>query len=327
MASIRKRGERWQVRIQLSGHPEASKTFPNKKDALLWAKKTEAEMERGVWLRAKQSDVNLGVALERYSQEVTLKKKGAGRELNRIKHLMAYEITTKKLSSVRAADVAIFRDQLVHKGYAPATVKKFLEVLSVVFNTARSEWGYEILTNPVTQVRKPIVKNARTRRLSIAEKERLIAAADQHVGGWLRPVIILAIETAMRRGEIAQLKMEDIDLKKCIATLFDTKNGDSRTIPLSSKAVAAINELGGGKTAGLLVGVRADAITGAFHTAVKRAGLHDLRLHDMRHEAVSSLFEKGLNPLEVATISGHKTLSMLQRYTHLEAVNLVKRLG
>ena len=327
MASIRKRGERWQVRIQLLGHPETSKTFPNRKDALLWAKKTEAEMERGIWLRTKQSDVNLGVALERYSQEVTPKKKGAGRELNRIKHLMAYAITTKKLSSVRAADVAIFRDQLVNKGYAPATVKKFLEVLSVVFNTARSEWGYEFLTNPVPQVRKPIVKNARTRRLSIAEKERLIAAADQHVGGWLRPVIILAIETAMRRGEIAQLRMEDIDLKKCIATLSDTKNGDSRTIPLSSKAVTAINELGGGKTVGLLIGVKADAITGAFHKAVKRAGLHDLRLHDMRHEAVSSLFEKGLNPLEVATISGHKTLSMLQRYTHLEAVNLVKRLG
>jgi len=326
MASIRKRGERWQVRIQLSGHPEASKTFPNKKDALLWAKKTESDMERGVWLGIKQVDISIQDALARYSEEVTPIKKGASRELNRIKHLIGYRIATKNLCSVRGSDVAEFRDALIGKGYAPATVKKFLEVLSSLFNTAISEWGYESLGNPVRQVKKPIVRNGRARRLTASEEYLLLDAAAKHKGGWLKPVILLAIETAMRRGEIAALRIEDIDLQRRIAVLHETKNGDSRLVPLSSKAIYAIKNLINGRVNGRLVGVNADAITGAFHTAVIRAGINDFRVHDLRHEGVSRLFEKGLNPLEVAAISGHKTLSMLQRYTHLQATDLVKKL-
>ena len=326
MASIRKRGERWQVRIQLSGHPAASKTFSNKKDALLWAKKTESDMERGVWLDIKQVDISIQDALARYSEEVTPSKKGASRELNRIKHLMEYKIATKNLCSVRGSDVAEFRDALIGKGYAPATVKKFLEVLSSLFNTAISEWGYESLGNPVRQVKKPIVRNGRTRRLTASEEYLLLDAAAKHKGGWLKPVILLAIETAMRRGEIAALRIEDIDLQRRIAVLHETKNGDSRLVPLSSKAIHAIKNLINDRVNGRLVGVNADAITGAFHTAVIRAGINDFRVHDLRHEGVSRLFEKGLNPLEVAAISGHKTLSMLQRYTHLQATNLVKKL-
>lgn len=326
MASIRKRGERWQVRIQLSGHPEASKTFPNRRDAQLWAKKTEAEMERGVWLGNKQAAMSIHDALKRYSEEVTPAKRGASRELNRIKHLMGYKIATKNLCSVRGSDVAEFRDYLMGKGYAPATVKKFLEVLSSLFNTAISEWGYESLGNPVRQVKKPIVRNGRTRRLDAKEEYALLDAASEHRGGWLMSVIILAIETAMRRGEIAALRIEDINLEKRIATLHETKNGDSRLVPLSSRAIQEIKVLMNERVNGRLVGVNADAITGAFHTAVKRAGLTNLRVHDLRHEGVSRLFERGLNPLEVAAISGHKTLSMLQRYTHLKVVDLVKKL-
>lgn len=326
MASIRKRGVRWQARIQLSGHPGMSKTFPSRKDALLWAKKTEADMERGVWLAVKKADISIHSALTKYSEEVTPSKKGASRELNRIKHLMGYKIATKNLCSVRASDIAEFRDLLIGKGYAPATVKKFLEVLSSLFNTAISEWGYESLSNPVRQVKKPIIRNGRTRRLAAIEEYLLLDAAAKHKGGWLKPVILLAIETAMRRGEIAALRIEDINLEKQVATLYETKNGDSRLVPLSSRAIQAIKDLINGRAAGRLVSVNADAITGAFHAAVKRAGLVNLRLHDLRHEGVSRLFEKGLNPVEVSSISGHKTLSMLQRYTHLKAVDLVKRL-
>lgn len=326
MASIRKRGDRWQVRIQLSGHPGMSKTFLNRKDALLWAKKTEADIERGVWLTVKKADISIHNALKKYSEEVTPGKKGASRELNRIKHLMGYKIATKNLCSVRASDIAEFRDLLIVKGYAPATVKKFLEVISSLFNIAISEWGYESLVNPVRQVKKPIVRNGRTRRLAASEEYLLLDAAAKHRGGWLKPVILLAIETAMRRGEIAALRIEDINLEKRIATLHETKNGGSRLVPLSSRAIQGIKDLINERVAGRLIGVNADAITGAFHRAVKRAGLVNLRVHDLRHEGVSRLFERGLNPMEVSSISGHKTLSMLQRYTHLKAVDLVKKL-
>lgn len=326
MASIRKRGNRWQVRIQLSGHPQASKTFSNMKDAQLWAKKTELEIERGIWFGTQRADITIRDALKKYSQEVTPGKKGANRELNRIKHLMGYKIGAKTICSVRRSEIAEFRDYLTAKGYAPATVKKYLELLSVLFNTAISEWGYESLSNPVSQIRKPIIRNSRTRRLDHNEEQILLNAASKHKGGWLTSVIILAIETGMRRGEIANLKVKDIDIENQVALLHETKNGDSRFVPLSFRAVQAIQTLIKQRNVDRLVGVNADAITGAFHTSVKRAGLNNLVFHDLRHEAVSRLFEKGLNPLEVATISGHKTLSMLQRYTHLKAIDLVKKL-
>ncbi len=326
MASIRKRGNRWQVRIQLSGHPQASKTFSNIKDAQLWAKKTELEIERGIWLGTQRVDMTISDALKKYSQEVTPYKKGASRELNRIKHLMSYEIAAKNMCSVRRSEVAEFRDYLITKGYAPATVKKYLELLSVLFNTAISEWGYESLSNPVSQVKKPFIRNGRTRRIDHNEEQILLDAASVHKGGWLRSVIILAIETGMRRGEIANLKIEDIDIEKQVAVLHETKNGDSRFVPLSLRAVQAIQTLISQRGVDRLVGVNSDAITGAFQASVKRAGLNNLVFHDLRHEAVSRLFEKGLNPIEVATISGHKTLSMLQRYTHLRATDLVKKL-
>ena len=351
MASIRKRGDMFQARIKVRGYQQ-SRTFASRKDAQQWAKQAEAAMLRGAWIdRSEAEQTSLREALARYERDITSTKKGAVQERSIIAQITGHAgLAARPLASIKAADVAKLRDELAAKGCAPATITRHLAVLSHLFTIAIKEWGMTCLTNPVLLIRKPAVRNARTRRLSPVEEAFLLAACDRHAGGWLRAVVDLAIATAMRRSEIAGLLWPWVDLSKRTITLPDTKNGTARTVPLSTKACAVlsvtIRSLRDPRVFPIASG---DAVTAAFDVAVRRARaayeadrlgagimagalledqtLIDLRLHDLRHESVSRLFERGLNPMEVASISGHRTLSMLQRYTHLAAEDLARKLG
>jgi integrase len=133
----------------------------------------------------------------------------------------------------------------------------------------------------------------------------------------------------MRRGEMLDLQWQHVDLVRCIAHLPLTKNGDSRDIPLSRRAVTTLKVLMADESrdAERVFPVTGNSIRLAFEHLRVRAEMDDFHFHDLRHEAVSRLFEKGLNIAEVSAISGHKELKMLQRYTHLRAEDLVSRLG
>jgi integrase len=131
----------------------------------------------------------------------------------------------------------------------------------------------------------------------------------------------------MRRGELLSLEWVNVDLNKRTALLPITKNGDSRGVPLSSRALAVPRSLPPLTTGRVFGELTADALKLSFRRAMRRAGITGLRFHDPRHEATSRLFEKGLNVMEVASVTGHKTLQMLKRYTHLNAVDLAARLG
>lgn len=298
MASIRKRGDRWQARITRKGHPTLARSFSARQHALQWAKQTEMQVERRTWIghETERESLTLRAALERYKSEVTPSKKGAAQEQYRIAQLQKLSIASLLLVRVRARDVAKLRDGMTADGYAPASVYLTLALLSHVFTIARQEWEYEKLANPVEAVRKPLIRNRRERRVTHDEEVRLIDACKRHVGGWLADVVVLALETAMRRGEIAALRWEYINVSARTALLPDTKNGTARTVPLSPRAIEALKSLGRVRRIdGRVLGVAPESITAAFETAVKRAELLDLRLHDLRHEAVSRLFEKGLN--------------------------------
>lgn len=352
MASIRKRGETYQARVRVRGFSPTTRTFVIRKDAKQWAKETEAAMLRGAWLdRTEAEETSLREALARYEREITPTKKGAIAERNVIAQINRHiSLANQSLATIKATDIVRLRDELALKGFAPATIARRLAVISHLFTVATKEWGMTCLTNPVLLVRKPVVRNARTRRLSPVEQKYLLPACDRHAGGWLRAVVDLALETAMRRGEIAGLQWNWIDLAKRTVRLPDTKNGTARAVPLSTKAGVVLNAtIRRIRDSRVFPVASGDAITAAFDVAVRRARaayeadkgregvtptalqedrtLIDLRLHDLRHEAVSRLFERGLNPMEVASISGHRTLSMLQRYTHLAAEDLARKLG
>lgn len=271
-----------------------------------------------------------------------------------VRILKGTQLAKNYMASIRSADVAKLRDEWL-KIYAPATVLRRLALLSHVFNISRKEWGMESLLNPVEAIRKPQPKNARTRRLEtqrvLSEKtsvtpgkeiateiEHIIAATHSAV---LPAIILLALETAMRRSEIAELRWRFIDLEKRVAHLPDTKNGNARDVPLSTKAVTLLSHLKecSKQTDDKVFDMRADAITRAFDRAVKRAReryeqansqcddtfLRDLRFHDLRHEATSRLAE--IFPMhELTKITGHKDPRMLMRYYHPKAEDLALKL-
>jgi integrase len=141
----------------------------------------------------------------------------------------------------------------------------------------------------------------------------------------------------MRRGEILSIKRSHIDFNKSILLIPSTKTDIPRTIPLSSDAIASLREQYKAfqeESRGViplhespLFTYSLRGLSGAFLRLCRRLNIDDLHFHDLRHEATSRLFEKGLNPVEVATITGHRDTKMLMRYTHLRAEDLVGRLG
>ena len=304
------------------------RTFDTKAGAEAWAAVIESEIARGVFVsRAEAEDTTLSEALDRYERDISSVKKSAARERSTIAAWRTSRLGARSLASIRGKDVAGAVRDMEARGLAPNSVRIHLALLSHLFNTARTAWGMESLSNPVDLVKgqRPKLPGGRTRRLVDDEPARLLAAA-QSYGGEIGPLITWAIETAMRRGEIAAMRWEHLDRKARVLLLPETKNGTPRRVPLSTAALAVLDALPR-RIDGRVWGMRPDSISQAFERVCNAAGIKGLTFHDLRHEATSRLFEKGLNPMEVAAITGHKTLQMLKRYTHLRAEDLVGRLG
>jgi integrase len=375
MPTIRKRGQyQWEAQVRRRGYPAQSKTFTTKAEAEAWANIIESEMSRGVWVsRSEAEATTLYQALERYEEEVSLSKKGAAQEISVLKTYKAIDLARRPLATIRSADIAKLRDGWL-KDYKPATVLRRLAVLSHIFNIARKEWGMESLSNPVELVRKPQPNNARTRRIAVSDEpvsttsvdapnwerraqdgelERVAKASNSAL---LPSIIWLAVETAMRRGELVSLLWANVDLDRRVAHLPSTKNGDARDVPLSTRAVSVLQTVkearnnakdvmsdGPDDESDRIFEIRSDAVTRAFERAVARARkayvdecrgakvkpdskfLTDLRFHDLRHEATSRL--ASIFPMhELTKITGHKDPRMLMRYYHPRAEDLAKRL-
>ena len=328
MATFRKRGPyQWQAQVRKKGQPLQSKTFETRAEAEQWARAIEVEMDKGVFVsRAEAESTTLRELLERYLAEITPLKKGAGPETNRLRALMRLPLARRYVASIRGMDIARFRDERLRK-VTPSTAKRDLVLLGHVFEVARKEWGIYV-HNPVRDIKLPSENRPRDRRLQDGEEARLLDASEQARNPWLLPIVQLALETAMRQGELIRLRWEHIDLNRRTAHLPDTKNGETRTVPLSSTAVRVLlRALPRSLHGPVFPGLTTEAIKRAYIRAVRRACIENLRFHDLRHEATTRLFEKGLNIMEVASITGHKDLRMLRRYTHLKAEDLARKLG
>ena len=212
------------------------------------------------------------------------------------------------------------------EGFAASTIRNDLNLLSHLFSIAAKEWGMVGLPNPVAEIRKPSLPPGRDRRLQPGEENRLIEACSLFRSPWLLPIVQMALETGMRLGEIMSLRWSDINFTENVARLANTKNGTPRDVPLSSRAVATLAPLPRSLD-GRVFPLATETVKDAFRRIADSAELQDLRFHDLRHEATSRFFEKGLDTMEVAAITGHKTLTMLRRYTHLRAADLAQKLG
>ncbi|MHB1532737.1 tyrosine-type recombinase/integrase [Acidithiobacillus sp.] len=317
----------WQVRIRKKGYPQQTRTFRTKAEADAWAKHIEAEMGRGVWRDQRPAEsTTLKECLTRYAEEIVPTKKGDGfRERSFIRQWQTRPVAVQFMAAIDGQDVAAAIKEMESEGKGGNTIRLHLALLSHLFEVARREWGMSSLANPVQLVRKPRLPQGRDRRLVGDEEGRLLAACAA-INPKLAAIVGFAIETAMRQGEIMGLTWGQIDLGKRTAALEDTKNGERRTVPLSSKAVKILESLPR-HLDGRVWSYSPEGLRTGFKRACKRAGIDDLTFHDLRHEATSRFFEKGLNPMQAAAITGHKTLQMLKRYTHLKAEDLAKLLG
>jgi len=332
MSSIRKRGEKWQARVHRKDSKPIVKSFSIKANALKWARSVESQLDLGT-LAPKQTMPRLMPMVDRYVEEVTPTKKGKSQERYRANQFRNTKLADMQLDKITGEVVAQYRDYRLKK-VAPNTVRLELAFLSVVFEQCRKEWGL-VVSNPVRQIRMPKPGKPRQRRLEDGEEEALLKVCMESGAHYLQTFVILAIETGTRFGELAGVTWENLNLEKQTIYLPDTKNGSPRTVPLSSRALNAIRTQPR-SIDGRLFSAKPGSIRSAFLIALKRAQgtqpdskefLRGLRFHDLRHEAVTRLFEKGLNPIEVGMVSGHKTLSMLQRYTHLRSEELVAKLA
>lgn len=325
MASIRKRGPyQWQARIRKKGYPEQAKTHYSKADAEAWAAEIESEMVRGIFVSREEAEkTTLSEAILRYIDEHIPKLSNPKSEKNRTKALLKRQIANQFLASIRTKDIAAFIKEREDEGVKPNTIRLDLSRISHIFQVASSDWGMESLSNPVRRVKKPKLPSGRTRRLQEDEEKLLLESCSAN----LRPAILFAIETAMRRSEIASLRWENVSIKGRSAHLPLTKNGESRTVPLSPAAIEILRSMPR-NISGTVFGISTGNITNLMRKACAKAGLQDLNFHDLRHEAASRLFENtDLDVMEIKTITGHKSLQMLARYSHLRTHRLADRLA
>lgn len=347
MATVRKRGDlQWQAIVKRRGHALSSKTFETRKDAEGWARSVERAMDLRQYVPNREAERTLlHELIERYRRDVLPTKQG--KHFGPALRLLDERLGHYALAAITPKVVADLRDSRLLEGRSGSTVRKEVNLLSRMIDLASKEWGIHLPSNPCTMVSRPRESNARERRLEGNEASYLIAACSPE----LRSLVLLALETAARAGELLSLRWVDVDFEKRVAIVRGkaqrgTKNGEPlRALPLSSAAVVVLEGLP--RTGDRVFHWKgADSLNHTWTRALKRAKsayesecrlagtqpsagfLDDLRFHDLRHEATSRLFERGVfDSMEVASITGHKTLTMLKRYTHLRAESLARKLG
>ncbi len=339
MATFKQRDSGWcQAVIRRRGYPQQSKTFAMRRDAEVWARAVETEMDRGTFTSSSHAErTTLGELVDRFVTEFAphhYRKRGDDKEAWRFQCARLKDILG--MCSLAALDqkiVARYRDDRLagKSGRSPvgdSTVRKEIFMLSKVLGFAETECGINLPRgNPVDKIRKPAESKSRDRRLAGDEWKKLEAECQRSRNRYLWPALQLSVETAMRQGELLSLRWENFDKKRRLVFLPETKNGEARSVPLSKKAIEVIDNLPR-NLSGIVFPVERMTLYHVFAAATKRAKLRDYTWHDLRHEALSRLAERGdLSVLEMAAVSGHKTLQMLKRYTHLQAENLAIKLG
>jgi integrase len=327
MASIRFRSNKWQARVSRKGEQSLVKTFQSKEDAERWARSIEVEWDRGTYANTHQAQkTTFGELIERYLREVTPTMRGAKADTIRLKAILRKPIAKVNTVALNSARIAKYRDERLQEVSA-GTVIRELAYFSSIINHARREWGINI-ANPVLLVRKPPSPQGRSRILTLDEEVRLLCACEPKANRniYTRPFVILALETAMRRGEILGLHWECVDFTKRTAFLPLTKNGEARVVPLSTKAIETLQALPR-SIDGRVLPINFAALETNFKRARERAGLSDLRIHDLRHTAATRLADKLPNILELSAVTGHKSLAMLKRYYHPNAELLAQKIA
>jgi integrase len=348
----------YRAQVRVKGRPAESETFPNRKDAQAWAASIETAIREGRHFPHAAAKRTSFDALAKDYMETVVAEFDEKERATRTRQLQWWakqfsglslaEITADAVSKGRDACAAeTFTRGKPHKDKktgevippkeyrrSGATVNRYIGTLSHLFSFAVKERRL-MDRNPVSDIRRKKEPRGRTRFLSDEERTALLDACARSEWAPLHALVLLAITTGARRGELLSLKWADVDLKAGRATLHDTKNGEQRTLPLAGKALEALRQLKlqnsarseylfpsptlvlDPKTGAAQLDAPYEHFDAHWYAALEASGIKDFRFHDLRHTTASMLAAQGASLLEIADVLGHKTLAMVKRYSHL----------
>lgn len=320
MAAIRKRGDKWIAEVRVKG-TYRSKTHDTKASAQRWALDLEQSLGR-----ANAISGSFGEAMARFAKEISPARKGGRWEIPRLAKFQRDPIAAIMLDSITGDD---FQQWINRQTTSPATINRDLNLMGSVLRDARKLWRWTT-NNPMREVSRPKQPPARDRLISQDEIKRVLLALEydeqmpvHSMRQQIAVAFLLALETAMRQGEIWGLRWEAVQLERRFLTLTETKNGTRRDVPLSLRAVELFKKIG--TTEGRVITCNQASAQTVFRRAVALAGIENLTFHDSRHEAITRLARK-LDVLDLARMVGHKDLRSLQIYYNATAEDIAKRL-
>ncbi len=327
----------YRAKVRLKGFPSESATFERKTDAKEWAKQTEASMRQGRHFKTAEAKKHtVGELIDRYLREI--EKKNPKRFVD-VKPLLGWwkgEIGVYLLSDASRALIVEQRDKLLNtKGRnverrSNSTVNRYMTALGNAFTVATNEWEW-MEENPMRKISKLSEPRGRVRFLDDEERERLLEACKASASPYLHTLVVLALSTGARHGELINLHWSDIDWQRRVITLHDTKNKERRLLPLAHYALQLMEEHNKARN------IASDWIfpspshpiklwdsRSAWLSALKKADIQDFCFHDLRHSCASYLAMNGASLAEIAEVLGHKTLQMVKRYAHLSEAHTAK---
>ena len=332
MATITQRNGRFRAQVRKGGNP-ISKTFGSRKDAERWAAMQELHADERVEAQAvsdaggKYLPSCFREILEKYRDKVTVNKKTADREGLMIRKILEADWVDKPLYEVSVEMLTDYRDSRLQRVSA-ATISRHFDVIRHAALTAQDVWDWVSIVDKLSKVRTIVRQSKVVRRIAESDLDAIHRAAYESKAHHIQAAIALSLETGMRRSELAKLDWCDVNLDEGYLVVVDPKNGHDREIVLSpvAKVVLTAMEPPSGAEGGSVLGTTDKAITEAWKRIKRKAGV-DVRFHDLRHESISRFFEKGFTPIEVASMSGHRTMSQLMRYSHAARDKMLARMN
>jgi len=324
MATIRKRNGKFQAQIRRSGFKSICRTFSKRKDALEWARDIELKADRmGMPQNLKiLEQTTLADMLIKYRDTVIPQKRSPKNETIIINAFLRHKICSKTLAELKSEDFERYKIERL-KSVLGSTINREFNIIKHAFNVAIDVWELPLNKNPLASVKKAPTPKSRERQLTDTELDRFISIAQKVKNPTVAPLILFALETAMRRGELLNIKKRHYHVENKTLLIPETKNGHSRTIPLSPKAQAIILNA---NDEGKAFPIHIKALEYHWKRICLKAEIDDFNFHDLRHTCITKLFEKGLSVPEVALISGHKCIKQLYAYVHIQPENLVSKL-
>jgi integrase len=324
------RGHRVKAVVRRRGYRPITRTFDKRADAELWAAQVEREMAQGVFADLGPAvRLSLRRVIELYSRQYTGRRRGWRQEMNRVRAWLRDPLTERPIAKIRSRDIAAWIKDQEARGLAPSTIKNALQIVSQTYRYAATELGFDGLVNPVRGVRMPAAREGRDRRLERGELDALRDAGLNLGFTELVAVIEFAVETAMRRGEILALTWGDVRSNSVLVRR--SKTGRQRAVALSPAAKRVLERVRALDPYHVFPAFASPSgdrlLERQWYKVLADTSIQALHFHDLRHEGISRLFEKGLILPEVMQMSGHTTPGMLMRYTHLHVDPIAAKLA